>query len=131
MKPAETYVNLLQEWFRLHNPNARDIECLNLGFRAAVVPFLCDLYEEEWIHLQPDMVVVNASNNDRDPDAFAAALTRIAELNSERKIKTLFVLEPNSIEHTPEELPMHAVMREIGQQTGVPVFELHEHMKTL
>ena len=48
---------------------------------------------------------MNLGNNDRDPEALARNLERIAEANAARGIATAFVPEPNSVESRSEREP--------------------------
>ena len=102
---------------------------LNTAISGRRVEHLAGYYEASWIRWQPDLVVVNLSNNDREPEVFREGLTRLARLNAERDIRTVFVAEPNVIATPRDTLPaMHAVMREVAAAEGVPVVELHQRL---
>lgn len=98
---------------------------LNAGISGARSPRIAALHRERLLALEPDAVVVDLSNNDDDEEAFARALREIVALNGELGIPTLFALEPNSIESRPEPLPLHATMRAVAQEAGVPVVDVH------
>lgn len=122
---------------RLLNERAgggRRIECVNAGISGARAPLLFELYRDKLLDLEPDVVVVDLSNNDDpagggDARAFAAALLGIGRLNAERGIATLFSLEPNSIELRPEGLPLHAAVRRVASTLDVPVVDTHAYLR--
>jgi hypothetical protein len=89
--------------------------------------------------LRPDAVVINLSSNDSvrvngsSADAgagtFAASLNAFADLNASKGIRTIFMLEPNSMERRLERLgENHRVMREIAHARGVPVIEVQDYL---
>ena len=94
---------------------------------------LLELYKREWITLEPEAVVINLSNNDGGSvllaQDFEPCLERFVAINESKNIKTVFVLEANSIEVTPNDLQLHPVMRTVGTRHGVPVVELHAFLK--
>jgi len=79
--------------------------------------------------------IPHLSNNDNlhispeKEDVFRSSLERFINLNKIHGIKTLFVLEANSIEATPGELKMHEVMRNVGIKNKIAVINLHEYLK--
>ncbi len=108
-------------------PNER-YECINAGIQGLKAEEAAELYKAEWLAFQADLVIVNLSNNDKVPMAFEQGLTQLAELNKTRGIKTLFCLEPNSIEHAPNGLPLHAVMRQVAEAHAIEVVDLHGYL---
>jgi lysophospholipase L1-like esterase len=105
------------------------VEVINTGIVALGSSELVPLYAEEWIEFGPQLVVVNMSNNDNQPEVFAQNLYRLIDLNRARGIRTLFVLEANSPEEVDDHLPVsHAVMRRVAQERSVPVLDMHAHL---
>ena len=107
----------------------RHVTCLNAGVMGSRLPRLFPLYRDEWLPLQPDLVIVNLSNNDHDADVFSDRLDRLARRNRSAGVATVFALEPNSVEHTPGPLPLHAAMREVAETHGIPVVDLHASLR--
>lgn len=100
-------------------------ECINAGIQGLRAPRLLELFRERWLALEPDVLVVNLSNNDKDAEAFARALHGFADLAEEHGITLLFALEPNSIEMPGGGPAMHATMRRVAEALSVPVVDLH------
>ena len=104
------------------------LESLNLsvsGYRAAD---LLSEYKSRYRDFQPDLVVINLSNNDgRSPESFAAAMTGFLDFNAAAGIKTILVEEANSSEMAPGKnlFANHRVLRQLGEKYGVPVLPLH------
>ena len=104
------------------------LESLNLsvsGYRAAD---LLSEYKSRYRDFQPDLVVINLSNNDgRSPQNFAAAMTRFLDFNAAAGIKTILLEEANSSEMAPGKnlFANHRVLRQLGEKYDVPVLPLH------
>jgi len=90
-------------------------------------------YTDHLYHFQPDLVVINLSNNDNSPEEFAENLKLIHEFNRNQGVPTLFVLEANNPENPPDGLPhlesKHKVMRELAAQLRVPLVDLHAFLQ--
>jgi lysophospholipase L1-like esterase len=131
-RASDTMTSVLQRLLDAQAPAGRRYEVVNGGICSVDSTFLLDLYMKEWIRLQPDLVVVNLSNNDRDRAAFAANLRRLAAANRAAGIDTLFVLEANSGEERKAALDeireRHAAMRAAAAAEGVPVLDMHGHL---
>ena len=104
--------------------------CLNASAAGAYAFTLRLLYQGAWVNLKPDLVVVILSSNDWNGTEFAQSLSGIVDLNQRNGIKTLFVLEANSIEARPGELDMHPIMRQVAAAKNVPLANLHECLKS-
>ena len=63
-----------------------------------------------------------------DPVRFLNALRAFAGFNIRKGIKTIFVLEANSIEFTPGDLRLHPIMRQVGLEKNIPVLDLHGYL---
>jgi len=106
-------------------PGERPWACVNTGISGAVAERIFELYRREWSMPEPELVVVDLSNNDRDREAFRRALEELVAWNRARGIPTLLVLEPNSLESISHELePNHRIMRQVGAATGTPVVDM-------
>jgi lysophospholipase L1-like esterase len=130
-RESDTFVRRLEEQLNRDtlSPAAATYKCINGGIMALTAPQLLRIYEDDWLSLKPDLVVVHLSNNDVDPIAFEEALTGFAHLARENHIATLFSLEANSIEHHPEELPLHPVMRRVAAMGKIPIVNVHQALK--
>jgi lysophospholipase L1-like esterase len=104
-------------------------ECITAGVSGSTAAEMLGLYRSEALQLQPNLVIIDLGNNDTDAQLFRAALNKFIDINLQRGIRTLLVLEANSVERTPNELPMHQCMRDVGRERNVPVVELHEYLK--
>ncbi len=107
----------------------RSFECINAGMPGYTSSKLLNLYRNEWLALKPQMVVIVLSTNDIDhPSEFPNNLRRFADINRSRGIKTIFVLEANSIEFPPCEHTTHLSMKQVGLEKSVPVWDLHSYL---
>lgn len=85
-------------------------------------------YRDEWVEWEPDLVVINLSSNDRANPDFGKDIEAFLELNAERGIETLLVLEPNSIEAVHSIAHNHQALREIGVVADVEVLDMHGYL---
>lgn len=120
----EGFVEVLERRLRAVAPE-RQWECINAGVSGLRAPRLLELLRERWLALEPDVLIVNLGNNDKDPVPFEAALQGFAALAREHAIAALFALEPNASEAVPGELPLHPVVRRVAEAQGIPVVDLH------
>jgi lysophospholipase L1-like esterase len=102
-------------------------EMINAGMSGVDSNRLLQLYASSWLKLQPDIVVLNLSNNDRQLDFFRHNLEHFVLLNVRRRTSTIFVLEPNA-ENNDWIAVKHKTMQEIGAKHGVPVVDMHFHL---
>lgn len=124
----ETFVKRIEE--RLNsNPLYRGhVECINGAVSGLDSTRLLPLYIRDLLTLKPQIVVINLSNNEHNSLGFTNALRRFADLNRLNGIKMAFVLEPNSIENSPSGLRMHEIMRRVGWEKGIPVWDMHGYL---
>lgn len=68
------------------NPTEAELryECINAGISGLTSPKLLEIYRDEWIEWQPDLVV---GNNDDHIAPFRASLESFASLNQARGIE--------------------------------------------
>lgn len=125
---TETFVNRIEKKLNSSKAINGRFECINAGISSYNSSKLLDLYINELLVLEPQIVVIILSNNDSDSVQFSSNLRRFADLNISKGIKTIFVLEANSIELTPDELMLHKFMRQVGQEKGVPILDLHRYL---
>lgn len=123
-RAQEGFVEVLEQRLRAAAPE-REWECINAGVSGLRAAGLLELLRERWLELQPDLLIVNLSNNDKDPAVFEPAMEGFAQLAREHGIAALFTLEPNASEAVPGELPLHAVVRRVAEAQRVPVVDLH------
>jgi len=126
---SKTFVSAIEEKLNGLPDNHIQYECINTGISGLDSSQLLDLYIKEWIKLAPKIAVINLSINDKDIDTFSANLDKFIQFNNSRGIKTILVLEANSIEHVPGSTANHEVMRKVGEKNGVRIVDMHKYLK--
>jgi len=125
----DTFVARIQRLLSADLPAGSALECLAFaspGWRSAD---LLRRYREAWGHSDPDILVVNLSNNDMDPEELASNLRQLVEFNRTRGIRTRLVLEPNAREaDVITLLEKHAAVRGVAKEFDVPVWDLHAYL---
>ena len=124
----ETFVYRIEKKLNSNIALNGRFECINASIFGYDSSKLLDLYKDNWLVLEPQIVVIILSNNDSDPDEFYNNSIRFADLNISKGIKTLFVLEANSIEVTPGELRLHKFLKQVGQEKDIPILDLHSYL---
>ena len=83
----------------------------------------------DWLQLDPDIVIVNLGNNDSDLSQFRRNLQDIATETRASGALITFVLEPNSqnsiIENSLRDIQ---VMSEVGQKMAIKVIDMNKHL---
>lgn len=125
----DAFVARMQELLDRRGVGRTRVTCINAGIIGVVAQSLYEQYEREWVKFKPELVVINLGINDNVPASFRDALRKFAALNQSKQIKTVFVIEPFSMEASPSGKETHGIMRDMGTECGIPVLELHEHMK--
>jgi lysophospholipase L1-like esterase len=116
-----TFVNRFQELAsREFN---RPIHAMNAGISGVNSDVILDHYSKEWIHLKPDVCVVNISLNDAGNPRFRSNLEEIIRLNRAAGIRTLFIPEPLE-RFQKEHAHNQQMMKEVALQSGIQVAEL-------
>ncbi len=106
-------------------------ECINTAIHGYKLRDMARDYAERWAAMRPNLVVVNASNNDIGAGIrqFKRWLTEIIELSKGAGIKVVLVAEPNSPERDRTSLPKyHAHMTWVGDRYGIPVLDMHGYL---
>ena len=106
-------------------------ECINTAVHGYKIRDMARDYAERWVKMRPNLVVVNASNNDIGAGIhqFRRWLTEIIELSQGAGIEVVLVAEPNSPEQDKTSLPkFHAHMADVGDQHGVPTVDMHGYL---
>ena len=107
------------------------LEILNVAVQSSEVPLQLLTFERRWIGLEPDLLLINLSYNDRDPELFESGLRRFAEIGEERGHRTVFVVEAMAADHdNPLVREKQATMRRLGRELDVPVIDLEAHMSS-
>jgi len=127
---ARTFVKLLED--KLNSADSTDtyFQCINAGIRGVNSSYIIELYEQEWLNLDPKVVVINLGTNDTKPDWFALNLGRIIVMSLKAGIQPILLLEPNSPENKTNFLfARHELMRVVGESRGVPVIDMHSYLR--
>lgn len=128
--PEEPWVERLERRWNEAAASDTRVECINAGIPAFTGPQIFPLWSEVWSAWAPELVIIDLGNNDRDLEALEQGLRELVAFNTERHIRTVFVLEPNTIEARSEKdlaglLDRHEVLRQVGARTGTRVLDLH------
>lgn len=103
-----------------------DVLLINAARCASVASELVARYEDRLLAFHPILTVVNLGNNDSDLNQLGSSLGRLYELNAERGIRTLLLLEANAAESNPRRLlEAHRMMLEQAAVLDIPCEDLH------
>lgn len=124
------FVDIIED--RLNSSDSTDtyFQCINAGIPGVNSSYIIEVYEQEWLKLDPQVVVINLGTNDAKPDWLALNLGRIIDMSLRAGIQPILLLEPNSLENkTNFLLSKHRVMRLTGESRGVPVIDMHSYLR--
>jgi len=125
---TEAFVNIIEKKLNVNIGTGKHFECINAGVSGSNISTLFELYKDKWLILKPRLVVLILSNNDKDKPVFCDMLRSFVNLNSSKNIKTIFVLEANSIEEHQGELLLHKFMRQVAAESNIPLIDLHSYL---
>ena len=123
----ETFANQVQRILNKDGPEGR-FECIAGAIPGVTSTELLECFSGEWAGFNPDIVLVNLSCNDRDPNIFEENLRKMAAICHERGFKLLFVLEAVCVEVLPEGDPEHEVMRRVAGEEGIPLLDANLYL---
>lgn len=128
---ADTDTMVEQTHRLVYAATGKTIECVNGGASGSNSTQLLTLYAAYWKDMiQPDLVIINLSNNDMDNTDFAGNLKRFVEINREYHIQTVFILEANSLEVYAGSIENHGIMKQVAEENNIPVIDLHGYLKS-
>ena len=104
----------------------RTFEVINGGISGRRSDFIYPYYADEWVDWGAETAVFNLGNNDSDPQIFEEMLEKFVELNRDRNIRTVFVLEANSPEVSSTRLlENHEILKAVAKRHDLEVIDLH------
>ena len=62
---ARTFVKLLEDKLNLADSTDTYFQCINAGIPGVNSSYIIELYEKEWLNLDPKVVVINLRTNDK------------------------------------------------------------------
>jgi lysophospholipase L1-like esterase len=131
---ADTFVACLGRMLEARRaPDAAPIKAINAGVVGYTTTTMAARYIAEISLLRPDVTVVDMGNNDPDAPQLGRQLDALAAFNEARGIRTVFILEANTLEGSPSDQPEdwgrlhrnHRAMRDVAARRGIAVIDLH------
>lgn len=127
LRAEDTMVARLEVALRQDPRWGEDLQIINAGISGEKAGSLLELFQDQWIKWQPDLILINLSNNDQDSEKFSRDMEGWLQLTTKEKISMVLIQEPNSPEQIRENLPRnHAILAELASSHGVPLISLHE-----
>jgi lysophospholipase L1-like esterase len=129
--PDDVWVPRLEKLLNAAAAPGERFEVIDAGLPGETSSRLRRDWEKRWIAWQPELLLVNLGNNDRDPEVLARNLERIAEADAAHGITTAFLPEPNCIESRSEKslkelTRKHDALRAVAERNGLRVVEVHD-----
>jgi lysophospholipase L1-like esterase len=128
VKESDTSVKVLEQKINMWLKERGKVQCINYSVSGLDSGALYKIYKSECLKFRPKICVVILSYNDRDEKVFSKNLQNFIDLNRSLNIRTIFVLEANSIEINQGSPPLHKAMRAIGENNGIAVVDLHSFL---
>jgi lysophospholipase L1-like esterase len=107
------------------------VETYNFSISGSNSTELLSKYAESWRFAQPDLLLINLSNNDAKTDTLTANLPTLTHLARAAGGQVVFLLEPNAAEVDHRGLQeKHSAIQRLGQELRVPVWNLDGYMSS-
>ncbi|MCP5005868.1 MAG: SGNH/GDSL hydrolase family protein [Planctomycetes bacterium] len=102
---------------------------INASKRGSNSEDLLRRYKDHLFLFEPDLIVVNLSNNDGYVDAFRKNLESLIQFNRNLKSELLFILEANTIENNYSWLKKkHEAMITVAKENDITWIDLNSHL---
>lgn len=128
----DTFYSQIQKKFS-QNKSLGCVLSLNVAISALRMGEIYSKYEEDFVGLEFDLMLINMGNND-DEESLRNTIPSMIEKNKKRKIKTLFLNEGNALVSEENDLGMlygRNYIKGLAEQHGIPVLKLFERMREL
>jgi lysophospholipase L1-like esterase len=130
-RPEDVWVRRLEAALQAEARPGERYQLIDGGLPGEISKQVRAVFEKHWLAWQPELVLVNLANNDREAAVLERELERIAARCAERGIRVAFVPEPNATDSRSERslrglLERHQAMRAVAARRGIPVVEVHD-----
>lgn len=107
------------------------IKSINTGISGANSSVLLQEYQNRWHIYDPDLILINLSNNDADPELFKNNLQTFIKLSEINNNKIIFILEANTMLKSKNKLPLHDIMIDLSNTFNIPFIDLHSYIHSM
>lgn len=112
-----------------HFARKDNLYIINASQRGSRSKSLLQRYKNHLFLFEPDLIVVNLSNNDSQIDEFHKNLDSLIKFNKNNTGKSFFILEANTIEKNNLRLKkMHDTMISVAKENNIPWIDLHSYL---
>lgn len=126
---TETFVSRLESLLNQNRPPDRRLLALNGAVPGSISPFLAGHYRDFLAGYEHSWLMVNLGVNDNDTEILRENLRDTALAARKNGVKPVFCMEALSIETRPDGPKRGFVVREVAEELGIPVFNLHEAVR--
>lgn len=105
-------------------------EVINAGRDGQTSKDLLAHFKNQWLKINPDMVIINLSNNDEEYEDgvnFEDTLKDFVYLSQKHNFKLVFVAEAVSVEYK-QKLQTHQIMEEVAKEHQIAFINMHEYL---
>jgi lysophospholipase L1-like esterase len=103
------------------------LESINISISAVSPPFLLQEYEQKYLRMEPDLLVINLGTNGINEE-LVTGLSGFLEINRAHHIFTVIVLEPNNSEIQTAIKDKHQIIRSLGARENIPILDLQAYL---
>ncbi len=118
-------------YLRAGIPASIHLESINISVSGSNSKSLLKDYEQDYLKLRPDIVLINLANNDKWNKKFFPEISSILKKNKLSGIKTVLLEEASGqgdSSHRFALLTNHKELRKLAQLYNIPVYPLHEYL---
>lgn len=130
-EPKHTLVRRTERQLNEGSAGAWRFECLNVAVEGYRIADMRRDLEERWIHWKPDVVIVNAGNNDAktNSESWEREVMAIVAASKRAGAEVVLVPEANSVERLSQGLDrLHDVTKKLARREKIPLVEMREHL---
>lgn len=130
-KRRHTLVRRTEKLLNERSLPGQTFECLNAAVRGYRIARMRQDLAERWVHWNPDIIVVNAGNNDAGlpSEVWEAELLSIVETARGAGSRLVLIPEANSVERPGANLErLHEVTRAVAAERGLALVDMPRHL---
>ncbi|MDH5533483.1 MAG: SGNH/GDSL hydrolase family protein [Candidatus Pacebacteria bacterium] len=112
----------------------KDINVINTGISGTISSELLSEYKNQWINLNPKIVLINLSSNDFtyqvNQNAYEKNIRKFIEINKKESIETVLIIEANSKEYEMDNY-LHDILKDISVEENILLIDMNKYLEEI
>ncbi len=124
-RESKTFVERFE--YLVNRSNEQKISCINTGISGIRSDEILESYRNKWIHLNPDLCIINLSMNDSGNRKFRKNLEEIIMLNRRSGITTVLIPEP-VMGYRAEHRKNQEIVKQLAKDHNLQLIDIQSYL---